>query len=63
MNHATQQGLLLKSHVSLVGAQNIVNRLCDSTKDEEKSSRLEVVNNTYLNGVDFQTSGDFNCSK
>ncbi|MGA9152355.1 MAG: hypothetical protein WBZ36_17405, partial [Candidatus Nitrosopolaris sp.] len=45
-------GLLFKSHVSLVSAQNIINRLCDCTNDEEKSSRLEVVNNTYLNGVD-----------
>jgi hypothetical protein len=43
-------GLLFKSHVSLVS--NIISRLCDCTNDEEKSSRLEVVNNTYLNGVD-----------
>jgi hypothetical protein len=45
-------GLFFKSHVSLVSAQNIINRLCDCTNDEEKGSRLEVVNNTYLNGVD-----------
>ena len=45
-------GLLFKSRVSLISAQNIINRLCDCTNDEEKSSRLEVVNNTYLNGVD-----------
>ena len=45
-------GLLFKSHVSLVSARNIINRLCDCTNDEEKSSRLEVVNNTYMNGVD-----------
>ncbi|MGC2573943.1 MAG: hypothetical protein WA364_20700, partial [Candidatus Nitrosopolaris sp.] len=45
-------GLLFKSHVSLISAQNIINKLCDCTNDEEKSSRLEVTNNTYLNGVD-----------
>jgi Bifunctional DNA primase/polymerase, N-terminal len=44
-------GVLFKSHISLASAKNLINVLCDSTDDEEKSSRLEVLENTYLNGL------------
>jgi hypothetical protein len=44
--------LLLKSKVALSIAKELVGRLCDYTDDEEKSSRLEVLNSTYLKGLD-----------
>jgi len=43
--------LLFKSGVSLQSAQNLVDELCNRTEDEEKSSRLQVLNNTYMKGL------------
>jgi hypothetical protein len=45
-------GLLFKNKVSLPSAKEIIAILCDSTNDEEKTSRLEVLRNTYMKGLD-----------
>ena len=37
--------------MSLVSAQNIIDKLCDCSNDEEKTSRLLVVKSTYLKGI------------
>ena len=42
---------MFKSSVSLQSAQNLVARLCDCDEDEEKSGRLEVLDSTYLKGL------------
>ncbi len=44
-------GLLFKNRVSLPSAKEIIDALCDSTKDEEKISRLDVLKNTYMKGL------------
>ena len=44
-------GLLFKNMVSLLCARQIISILCDSTGDEEKSSRLEVLKSTYMKGL------------
>lgn len=44
-------GLLFKNGVSLPSANEIISTLCDSTNDEEKTSRLEVLKNTYTKGL------------
>ena len=44
-------GLLFKNRVSLPSAKEIISTLCDSTNDEEKTSRLEVLKNTYMKGL------------
>jgi DNA polymerase elongation subunit (family B) len=44
-------GLLFKSKVSLSSAKNLVTILCNSTLDEQKNNRLEVLESTYLNGL------------
>jgi hypothetical protein len=45
-------GLLFKSKIALQSAKYTIARLCDITQDEEKSSRLKVVQDTYLKGLD-----------
>lgn len=45
-------GLLFKNNISLSSAEKLVSSLCDYTCDEEKASRLSVVNNTYLKGLE-----------
>jgi DNA polymerase, archaea type len=44
-------GVLFKLHISLPSAKNLVNVLCDSINDEQKSSRLKVLEDTYLKGL------------
>lgn len=44
-------GLLFKNKVPLPRAEEIINTLCDPTNDEEKTSRLEVLRNTYMKGL------------
>ena len=44
-------GLLFKNKVSLSSAKEIINILCDSTNDEEKTGRLQVLRNTYMKGL------------
>lgn len=44
-------GLLFKLKIALSSAKKIVTILCDSTGDEQKGSRIEVVNSTYLKGL------------
>jgi DNA polymerase elongation subunit (family B) len=45
-------GLLFKNNISLSSAEKLVSCLCDYTCDEEKASRLSVVSNTYLKGLE-----------
>ena len=44
-------GVLFKNKVSLTSAKEIINTLCDSTNDDEKISRLEVLKNSYMKGL------------
>jgi DNA polymerase elongation subunit (family B) len=44
-------GALFVCGVSHPNANNIVTSLCDHTNDPEKESRLNVVHNTYKNGI------------
>jgi hypothetical protein len=45
-------GLLFKNKIALQSAKDLIGKLCDVTHDEEKSSRLEVVHNTYVKGLE-----------
>jgi DNA polymerase, archaea type len=47
----TLSGALFVCGVSQPSANKIVASLCDHTKDSEKESRLNVVQNTYNNGI------------
>ncbi|HKG90174.1 MAG TPA: hypothetical protein VKA95_17805, partial [Nitrososphaeraceae archaeon] len=47
-------GLLFKNKISLLSARQLISTLCDFTHDEEKASRLQVLDNTYLKGLDGQ---------
>src|SRR5215211_5779550 len=47
-------GLLFKNKISLPSAKQIISTLCDFTHDEEKTSRLQVLDNTYLKGLNGQ---------
>ncbi len=42
---------MFKGNVALPSAKNLIGRLCDYAQDEEKINRLEVLNNTYLKGL------------
>jgi DNA polymerase elongation subunit (family B) len=44
-------GLLFKNKVSLVSAKNLLSTLCDRTNDEEKNSRIKVLENTYMKAL------------
>jgi Bifunctional DNA primase/polymerase, N-terminal len=44
-------GLLFKHKISLTSAKILVTELSDSTHDEQKNNRLQVLNNTYLKGL------------
>jgi DNA polymerase, archaea type len=47
-------GLLFKNKISLPSARRLISILCDFTHDEEKASRLQVLDDTYLKGLDGQ---------
>jgi hypothetical protein len=44
-------GLLFKNKVALVSAKNLLSTLCDRTNDEEKNSRIQVLENTYMKAL------------
>jgi len=44
-------GLLFKNKVALVSAKNLLSTLCDRTDDEEKDSRIKVLENTYMKAL------------
>jgi bifunctional DNA primase/polymerase-like protein len=47
-------GLLFKNKIALTSAQELIASLTDSTNDLEKSSRLKVLEDTYLKGLNGQ---------
>ena len=46
-----KSGFLFKNKVSLVSAKNLLSTLCDRTNDEEKNSRIQVLENTYMKAL------------
>jgi hypothetical protein len=44
-------GLLFKNKVALVSAKNLLSTLCDRTNDEEKSNRIQVLENIYMKAL------------
>jgi DNA polymerase elongation subunit (family B) len=44
-------GLLFKNKVALISAKDLISTLCNSTNDEEKNSRIQVLENTYLKAL------------
>ncbi len=52
-------GLMFKNKIKFQSTKDL-EKLCDFTKDEEKSSRLSVVQNTYLNGLEGARSKEQN---
>src|SRR5215208_7019414 len=47
-------GLLFKNKISLPSAKRLICLLCDFTHDEDKNSRLDILSDTYLKGLDGQ---------
>jgi hypothetical protein len=48
-------GLLYKNGITLESAQNLLERLCHSVNDEEKTSRIAALRSTYFKGNNGET--------
>jgi len=44
-------GLLFKNKITLTSAKGLVGTLCDRTNDQEKNSRIQVLQNTYMKAI------------